>query len=520
MDRLAETCERAASHASRRKKTALLAAWFGELGDDDLARAADFLSGKSRLPIGHATLRAAAMAATGWDLETFRVCRRVVGETGETIALLLGGRPGAEPFPLARAGEVRAELARARSSADRIELLREVFERHRPLAVKYFLRCLAGSLRAGLERHRIEDALAASEGLRAAEVRRANNRAGDLPRVALACRRGGLQALEARLFHPLEFMLARPLGSLAELDGPDGWWAEDKFRGLRAQIHVENGRVGIYTRGLEDVTAAFPEVARAMGKLTGAVILDGHLAAIRDGRILPCNALQQRLERKKVAPPAQAPVAYIAYDLLYRDGLLLETPFEQRRRLLEELPVEFSPRHAISSAGEAERLFAAACARGNEGLLLKRRGSLYEAGRRGGAWLKLERAHATLDVVVTAARKGTGPRAAMLADYTFGVRAGEGYVNAGQTASGLPTEEVRELNRRLRAATSGRFGGVFLVRPEIVLEVAFDGVRKSPRHKGGYALRSPRIVCWRRDKRPEECATIERLKELYEASLE
>ncbi|HYO81597.1 MAG TPA: ATP-dependent DNA ligase, partial [Bryobacteraceae bacterium] len=144
---------------------------------------------------------------------------------------------------------------------------------------------------------------------------------------------------------------------------------------------------------------------------------------------------------------------------------------------------------------------------------------VYESGKRSGAWLKVKRVYATLDVIVTAAEQGSGRRAIFLSDYTFGVRDGERVVNVGKAYQGLTDAEVRELTRVLRSVGSERFGRVLLVRPEVVLEVAFDGIQKSSRHKGGYALRFPRIVRWRQDKRPEEADTLERVRELYEASV-
>jgi DNA ligase-1 len=151
--------------------------------------------------------------------------------------------------------------------------------------------------------------------------------------------------------------------------------------------------------------------------------------------------------------------------------------------------------------------------------VLKRRGSLYEPGRRGGAWLKLKRPFGTLDVVITAAEHGSGKRATVLSDYTFAVRAGADFVNVGKAYSGLTDEEIRQLTRLLRTLTVDRFGRVLLVKPEVVLEVAFDAVGRSPRHKSGYALRFPRILRWRKDKKAGEIDSIERVRELYEKSI-
>jgi DNA ligase-1 len=179
-----------------------------------------------------------------------------------------------------------------------------------------------------------------------------------------------------------------------------------------------------------------------------------------------------------------------------------------------------SPQTEPRNREEIERLFQEARNRGNEGLVLKRRGSVYEMGKRSGVWYKLKRPLATLDVVITAAEQGHGRRATVLSDYTFAVRDGERFLNIGKAYSGLTDAEIRELTRILRGMVTERFSRVLLVRPEIVLEVAFDGIQKSPRHKSGFSMRFPRIVRWRRDKTAHEIDTLERVREIYEASLQ
>jgi DNA ligase 1 len=375
----------------------------------------------------------------------------------------------------------------------------------------------------------VEEAVAAATGSSLDEVKAAANACGDLARVALAARSGTLSAIEARLFHPMEFMLAKPLDDVAELEDPSAWWVEDKYDGFRSQVHAESGRVVIFTRGMEDVTAAFPEIVEAFRQLPRPAVLDGEILAWQDDRPLSFNVLQQRITRKKLTlnTTADVPVVFMAYDIAYLDGAMLtDMPIEQRRRLLLEVvadqghPILLAPQTRDDSHASIEQSFVDARARGNEGLILKRTGSVYEAAKRSGSWLKVKRPYGTLDVVVTAAEQGSGRRAIWLSDYTFGVREGDRYVNVGKAYSGLTDNEVRELTRILRAATTDRFGRVALVRPEVVLEVAFDGIQKSSRHKGGYALRFPRILRWRRDKTPDDADTLARVRELYESSLQ
>ncbi|MGH9632003.1 MAG: ATP-dependent DNA ligase, partial [Bryobacteraceae bacterium] len=421
-----------------------------------------------------------------------------------------------------------ARLCKARNTAGKIELLKEIFSRHRPEALKFFVKIITGNLRIGLQSKMVEEALAQATGVPHREIRLANNRVGNLAKIALAARRGTLHEIEARLFHPMDFMLAKPIDQLAELADPENWWVEDKYDGIRSQVHAQDGRAAIYSRGMEEVTHAFPELVEAMSRFPGGVVLDGEILAWKDTRALPFTVLQQRIARKKVSASMREgiPVIFMAYDILYRDGrMLLDAPIEERRMLLEsslaglEKPLLIAPQYTAAAAADIDRHFEEARGRDNEGLVLKRRGSLYEPGRRSGTWQKVKRPYGTLDVVVTAAEQGHGRRATVWSDYTFAVRSADGFVNVGKAYSGLTDQEIRELTRIFRSAATERFGHITLVRPEVVLEVAFDGVQKSPRHKSGYALRFPRILRWRKDKRPEDADSIERVRSLYEASL-
>ena len=534
MDRLAAVCEQVAASPARSRKVRAVAAYLRELDEADLGRAVRFLCGRpvegveeKKFSVGSALLREAALRATGWDEDTFRICHRETGDTGETIALLLAGNRGARlPLPLAEADRLFQRVLNARRTEDKAALLAEVFRERDPMAVKYFIKTITGNLRIGLQEKMLEEAVAAACGTPLEEVRAANTRLGDLARVAQAARAGTLGAIETRLFHAIDLMLAQPTASLSEITDPSEWLVEDKYDGIRAQVHWSGGRVRIFSRGREDITAAFPELVEAFARLAGAGLADGEILGWREGRALSFNALQARLARKKVSAElrAEVPVVFVAYDLLH-DGadLLLDRPLEERRGVLErvfgEPPLLLAPQRAAESVEEIDRAFAGARERGNEGLLLKRRGSFYEPGRRSEHWRKVKRPYGTLDVVITAAEQGRGRRATMLSDYTFAVRDGDRFVNVGKAYSGLTDEEIRELTRRLRGRTTERFGRVFLVAPEFVLEVAFDGVQKSPRHKSGYALRFPRIVAWRQDKTAAECDDIAAVRALYERSL-
>ncbi|HWR53926.1 MAG TPA: ATP-dependent DNA ligase [Bryobacteraceae bacterium] len=530
MDAFAETAALVAQSPGRLRKVALVAEYLRGLDDADLARAVRFFSGAPLAtgPVGAGYARmvdaAAAVSALGAD----EVRRRIheTGDIGEGIAAVLECKTAGLPMTLAEAESAYQQLQLTGRQAEKFEILRKCFERYRPLTLKYFIKVISGELRIGLQRKQVEEAVAAATGVDPVAIRDASNRSGDLAAVAIAARQGRLSSIEARLFHPMDFMLAKPVESLDDIADPAAWSIEDKYDGIRAQAHVSGGRVAIFTRGLGETTASFPELESALRELPGALALDGEIVAWQDGRALHFNVLQQRLARKVVPLfiPFEAPVVFMAYDLLYRDGrLLLDSPLEERRAELEdalrgrEARLPLSPLHSAASTAEIAALFDAARARGNEGLVLKRRGTLYESGRRSGAWVKWKQPYATLDVVITAAERGHGKRASVLSDYTFAVRTEDGYLNVGKAYSGLTDVEIRELTEMLQGMVIGHYGPVLAVRPEIVLEVAFDAIQKSTRHKSGYAMRFPRIVRWRRDKRPEDVDTLDRVRELHDS---
>lgn len=535
MDELARILDRIANTSSRNRKVKLLAVWLSGQSDADLRRAVGFMSGKpvsgvgeKKLSIGRSILRDAALLATGIDADLFRFCQSEVGDTSETIGLLLHGKTADSPLSLEAAEACYMRLFAARKAEDKAAILAEAIRRQNTLTTKYFLKVITGSFRIGLQQKLVEEAIAEACGAAPLAVRAASNRVGDLSEVAVCARQNLLHTLEARLFHPMEFMLARPFDEVGELPAVNEWFVEDKFDGIRSQVHFEHGKVTIFTRGLEDTTKAFPEIVAAFARIGSSGIVDGEVLAWQNGRALNFTVLQTRLARKKVSEKliAEVPVAFVGYDLLYRDKqLLLDLPIEARRQRLEalfegvSLPLLISAQRRVDPAENIEESFLEARGRGNEGLLLKRAGSLYESGRRSSNWLKVKRPYASLDVVVTAAEQGSGRRATMLSDYTFAVRDGERFLNVGKAYSGLTDDEIRELTKLFRTIAKERYGRVTLVEPQVVLEVAFDGLQKSPRHKSGFALRFPRILRWRKDKKAEDADTLDQVKGLYERSL-
>jgi DNA ligase-1 len=280
---------------------------------------------------------------------------------------------------------------------------------------------------------------------------------------------------------------------------------------------------------MDEITHRFPELLEPLSRLETDVILDGEIVPARDGLILPFSELQKRLGRKTVGEEllSSIPVLFIAYDLLYAGGrVLIDEPLAERRRGLEEIlssegTVRLSEALRFDEVAALDAEFDRARARGNEGLMIKDPRSSYKPGRRGREWLKMKRAIATLDVVVTSVEVGHGKRRHLLSDYTFAVRRSEDdpeLLNVGKAYSGLTDVELVEMTEWFRAHTLQEFahGRVRLVEPKIILEITFDRVQASPRHKSGYALRFPRILRLRDDKTVDEIDTLETVRRLAE----
>jgi len=365
------------------------------------------------------------------------------------------------------------------------------------------------------------------------DVAYANMLLGDIGETATRARVGDLRDVSMRLFHPIKFMLATPAADLTDVARtmPEEFLVEDKFDGIRAQAHVEAGRVAIYSRTMDEITHRFPELIEPLRSLPTGVIIDGEIIPANGEVILPFSELQKRLGRKNVGSQLlqAVPVVLVAYDLLYAGGkILIDQPLSERRHLLGQLvsdhgPLRMSRGKLLAEAALLDDEFERARARGNEGLMIKSPGSPYKPGRRGRDWLKLKRAIASLDVAVTAVEVGHGKRRNLLSDYTFAVRRSaeeDELLNIGKAYSGLTDQELTDLTEWFKAHTLQEFGHgrVRIVEPTIVIEVTFDRVQPSKRHKSGYALRFPRILRLRPDKSTSDIDTLDTVRRLVEAN--
>jgi DNA ligase 1 len=554
MERFALTAQRIAGNPGKLEKIAALAAYLRSLDDADLIAAARFFTGnpfasrdRRTLSVGGRTVVEVAQRVWGFDDAALGSSYRSTGDLGAALGSLV--RPPVDsmlfqdrltPATLdVLFGEI-AEASGKRANRRREAVLERILRAcDDSLVATYVIKIITGDLRVGLREGLVLDAIAAAFEADAGAVRRGLMASGDVGAVALAAKHGTLGELRVEYGTPIGFMLATPIPygqTYAELAG-ETWLLEDKYDGIRVQAHLRAGNVALFSRRLNDVTAAYPEVATELATLSRDAIFDGEIVAMRDERVQPFRALQARLQRKIVDESlrAEVPIAYVVFDLLALDGdLLIDEPLTARRELLADLfaagphvklsPFEFFDQPTPAQVNER---FEAARARGNEGLMLKRPGAPYLPGRRGKWWLKLKRELSTLDVVVVAVEWGNGKRSAVLSDYTFAVR-GERreLLTIGKAYSGLTDAEIAALtpwfldhrlpieHRRAKARSHE-----IPVEPKVVLEVAFDVVAQSDLHESGFSLRFPRIVRIRDDKSPEEIDTIGRVAEIYREML-
>jgi ATP-dependent DNA ligase len=572
MRRWSELAERVASTTRTSEKTGLLAEYLRTLDEQELPIAVVFLTGR---PFPEADQRATGIGWATIANAVGRVAGTGRGDLGAAydrfsdISAAVGdvlATAGHDPDPAASPSLVDvattfAAIESASGPARKAELLAGLLARADPRTARGIVRVLSGELRIGLREGLVEAALAKAFDRPLDAVKRAGMLTGDIGATANLAREGRLEGAELALFHPLKFMLASPAEDAQEILTRLGpvVWVEDKYDGIRCQLHRLGSEIRLYSRDLHDVSSQFPEVVAAARDLPWDGILDGEILAWRDGTVLPFIALQARLGRKE--PPREllqeVPVIYVAFDLLGvgqpaipggngtdsrgrtasavggpdRDpstvAPLLEVPLEQRRRRLEDLRLPlaedggaFALSHLTTadSTDALEAVFAEARARRNEGLMVKDPKSIYSPGRRGYGWLKMKKALATIDCVVVGVEVGHGKRHGVLSDYTFAVRdeASDQLVTIGKAYSGLTDAEIATMTAWFEDHTISHHGRYRVVEPTVVVEVAFDVILRSNRHKSGFALRFPRIARLRLDKDAREADTLETVTRLYE----
>ncbi len=537
---------------STNAKVAAMVRYFASAPEADAAWAVFFLTGrrlKRLLP--YAAIWEWTQAATNIEDWLLEECYAVVGDGAEVAALVLDLDPGGFappdppspslagapcPAPLRRgapvarlASEPTDDLPLSTWVEERILRLRDMDPGTQQAEVTAWwrtldrlqrfilLKLLTGELRVGVSQTLVVRALA---------------RAADLPVTTTAARLMGDWTPTAEWFaslqshdrtdddrsRPYPFCLASPLeGDVGALGDPADWLVEWKWDGIRAQLVRRGGAVHLWSRGEELITHRFPEITAAATRLPDGTVLDGEVLAFRNDRPLPFSALQQRIGRQKqVAQMARSvPVVFMTYDVLEDGGADIRAlPLASRRARLEAILADGSTLQVSPAVGAASwdglaRLRAESRDRGVEGFMLKRLTSPYGVGRRKGDWWKWKVEPYTIDAVLIYAQPGSGRRASLLTDYTFGVWHEGALVPVAKAYSGLSNDEIAELDRWIRRHTVERFGPVRHVEPVHVFELGFEAIARSGRHRSGVAVRFPRMLRWRKDKPPAEADTLE-----------
>jgi DNA ligase-1 len=499
------TSAQVAANPSRLAKIGALADCMRRLEPDEIAIAIPFLSGETRqgkLALGYAQLKQAQHASAGAPRLTLREIDSVFEE--------LKGIKGKG------------------SAARRQAILKALFERTTPAEQDFLLRLIVGELRQGALEGVMVEAVAAAAGIPAADVRRAANFAGGIAPVARAALTEGTPGLEKfsiQLMRPVLPMLSQPAAdaetALASLGQALLEW---KLDGARVQVHKSGDEVRVFTRSLNEVTAAVPEVVAAVRAARArSLILDGEAIALRpDGKPQPFQLTMRRFGRKidDDAMRRELPLSVFFFDcMLVDDVALMDRPLSERRAVLERSVAaeHLTPSLLTGDAAKAAGFYAEALRHGHEGIMAKAPDSPYEAGRRGASWFKVKRAH-TLDLVVLAAEWGSGRRRGWLSNLHLGARdpATNGFVMLGKTFKGMTDAMLEWQTREFLARETQRDEWTVHVRPEMVVEVAFNDLQQSPHYPGGLALRFARVKRYRPDKGAQDADTIETVRLIYE----
>jgi DNA ligase 1 len=497
-----------AATSARNAKIARLADLLRDASPDEAAIAVSWLIGE--LPQGRIGIGPAAVRAAG------------------------ATPPAAEPaLTVLDADAMFGRIATIEGSGStraRVQVLTELFARADESEQDFLARLVYGEVRHGALEGVMADAVARAAGVPPADVRRATQIAGSLPVVARAALQGGaaeLRTFGIRLFRPLQPMLASPAEDVADAMSRLGRAALDyKLDGARVQVHRSGADVRVFTRGLNDITPSVPELVESVRALPLAeVVLDGEAIALReDGAPAPFQVTMSRFgSRTDVdSQRARTPLSTYFFDMLHVDGQsLIDAPASERFAAMQDvLPVSvIIPRLVTADTGEAETFMKRAKAAGHEGIVAKSLDAGYDAGRRGRGWLKVKQAD-TLDLVVLAAEWGNGRRQGWLSNLHLGARNASdgGFVMLGKTFKGLTDALLEWQTRELLAREIGRDGHVVHVRPELVVEIAFEGVQASSRYPGGVALRFARVKRYRTDKTAAHADTIDRVRAIHSAA--
>lgn len=550
----AKAADEISDKSSKLKKVDILSKYLADLSEQDLSLVCVYFTGNAypqssskKLNIGVGIVRDALILLTGIDESEYKETYLKFGEPGELAEYLLEKETKDkinDTLSLKQLSEFFENIVETGSTKSKSQLLADLYKNISPLSAKYITKVMIGDLRIGLKEAMVEEAIAKAflpineenkEEERKLmkrflnEVKRSNMLAGDIGEVAILAKENCLAESKLHIFNPIKCMLATAEATSEDIHKrmkKSSWYADDKYDGIRAQVHKLGTQVKIFSRDLNDITLQFPEVEYSIRSINHDFILDGEIVAMDGETVLPFFKLQQRLGRKdiKTSMLEEIPAKYMVFDLLYLDGkTYLDVDYSDRRAQLEaflkdKALVTLSNLVEISTEEEVKNAFRASKERGNEGLVIKDPKSKYKPGKRGVSWLKYKETLEPIDAVITGVEFGHGRRRNDLSDYTFAVwnKSRTKLLNLGKVYSGITDAQVDFLTKHFKKTTIIDHGRFREVEPEIVIEVQYESIQKSDRNESGYALRFPRITKLRtNDKNINDIDDINRVGEIW-----
>ncbi|ADC64217.1 DNA ligase I, ATP-dependent Dnl1 [Ferroglobus placidus DSM 10642] len=540
----AEFCSVIEKISSTLELTARIAAFIRKIEDeDDLYNVIHFLMGRIFPPwdereigVGVGLIYEALRQVTGVSKSRIEQLVKETGDLGLAAERLLKEKKQTtlfqEELTIKRVKEIFEEMAKLSgegSQKRRVMLLTDLYVSATPIETRYLTRLILGEMRLGVGEGIIRDAIARAFGIDSSIVERAYMLTNDYGRVAVVAKKegkDGLMRMKIQLHYPVKMMLAQVAESVDEaLREMREAAVEWKYDGSRVQVHYGNGKVTIFSRRLENVTSALPEIVDEVKKCVREnVILDGEVIAVKDGKPMPFQQVLRRFRRKHEISKAMERIPLIVYffDILYDGEMLIDLPLKERRKKLEEVIgeseiIKVAQQVITSDPKVVEEEFNRAIEAGHEGLMLKRLDSPYTPGKRGKLWLKLKAVMETLDLVVVGGEWGEGKRSHLLSSFELACRDENGrLLRVGKVATGFTDEDLEELTELFKPLIEYEEGKRVVFQPKYLFEVAYQEIQKSPKYESGFALRFPRFVRLRDDKSVEEADTLERIAKLYE----
>ncbi len=542
----AEFCNSLEKVSSTLEMTAKIAGFLRKIEDDrDLYDVVLFLMGKvyppwdeRELGVGIGLVYEALKIATGVEREKIEDLLRETGDLGKAAEILVRRRKQLtlfqEELTIRKVREVFdtiSTLTGEGSQKRKVRLLADLYVSATPVEAKFLTRLVLGEMRLGVGEGIIRDAIAKAWGISSELVERAYMITNDFGRVAVVAKnegRKGLEKMKIQLHIPVRMMLAQVAEGIDSAIREMGKVAvEWKFDGTRVQIHWGNGKVTIFSRRLENVTNALPEVVEEVKKaVKEGVILDGEAVAIKDDRPLPFQHILRRFRRKHEVSKIleKVPIKVFLFDVLFANNEeTIDLPLKERRAILESLVSEserivLAEQRVTDSVEEIEEIYHQALDAGHEGVMMKNPNSPYIPGKRGKHWLKLKPVMENLDLVVVGGEWGEGKRSHVISSFELACLDEHGrLLRVGKVATGFTDEELEELTELFKPLIEYQEGKKVRFQPKYIFEVAYQEIQKSPKYESGFALRFPRFVRLREDKSVEEADTIERIARLYEA---